>query len=147
LVNAFRATLEEAKYADLLLHIIDASSGEHRRQMEVVDAVLKELGAGGNPMLTVYNKCDLAEDAPAIAISAKTGLNLEGLKNAVTQHLSELRNVVTVLLPLNAGAMVSRVYEVGKVQTCDYREDGIYLVAEVPAADAARLKDAAVEVY
>ena len=161
LVNAFRATLEEAKFADLLLHVVDTSSDEHVHQMEVVSAVLKELGAGGNPMLTVYNKCDLPQqrfttdgvsadfspDAGEIAISAKTGLHMDNLKSAITHHLSNMRSTLEILLPLNAGAMLSRVYEVGKVQECEYREDGIYLVAEVPVADAERLRATAVTVY
>jgi GTP-binding protein HflX len=147
LVNAFRATLEEAKYADLLLHIIDAASDEHPKQMEVVDAVLKELGAGVNPIITVYNKCDIAQDARQIAISAKAEINLDKLKNAVTQHLSNLRNALKVLLPLNAGATVSRIYATGKVKECEYRDDGIYIVADVPVADAARVKGEALVVY
>jgi GTP-binding protein HflX len=147
LVNAFRATLEEAKFADLLLHVVDASSDTHVKQMEVVASVLKELGAGGNPILTVYNKCDIAQDAREIAISAKTGLGMDKLKNAITQSLSELRTALKVLLPLNAGAMVSRVYETGKVLACEYREDGIYLEADAPAADSSRIKEMALEIY
>jgi len=156
LVNAFRATLEETKYADLLVHVVDASSDERVKQMEVVNTVLRELGAGENPILTAFNKCDVIKDKneiprgqnPAesvIAISAKTGMGMDALKNAVTHGLSNLRTAVKVLLPLNAGAMVSRVYEVGKVEVCEYREDGIFLSAVVPMADATRLKAAAIE--
>ncbi|MCL2204276.1 MAG: GTPase HflX [Defluviitaleaceae bacterium] len=147
LVNAFRATLEEAKYADLLLHVIDASAEGHPAQMAVVDSVLKELGAGANPVLTLYNKCDIAPNTPEIAISAKAGLGLEKLKAAITQSLANLRAPLKVLLPLNAGGTVSRIYEVGKVQICDYRDDGIYLEADVPLADATRIKAGALEVY
>jgi GTP-binding protein HflX len=149
LVNAFRATLEETKYADLLLHVVDASSENRTRQMEVVGNVLNELGAGGNPILTVYNKCDIAADTPAggIIISAKVGTGMESLKNAVTVNLSNLRTALKVLLPLNAGAMLSRVYEAGKVEECEYREDGIYLSAAVPMADAMRIKAAAIKTY
>jgi len=159
LVNAFRATLEEAKFADLLLHIVDASADDHIKQMEIVDTVLKELGAGGNPMLTVYNKCDkpqfrfdtdgtgtakIETNVEQIAISAKTGMGLDNLKGAVTHHLANLRAPIEVVLPLNAGSMLSRVYEVGKVEECEYREDGIYLRAVVPMADAMRLKAEAI---
>lgn len=147
LVNAFRATLEEAKYADLLLHIVDASADNHVAQMETVGHVLQELGAGANPMLTVYNKCDkpqfrtaAAADAVEIPISAKTGMGIDQLKTAVTNHLANLRTPIEVLLPLSAGAIVSRVYEVGKVEECDYREDGIFLKAVVPMADAMRIR-------
>jgi GTP-binding protein HflX len=158
LVNAFRATLEEAKYADLLIHVVDAASEDREHQMEVVGTVLRELGAGENPMLTVFNKCDIRKDktdAPrspnpsdnVIPISAKTGMGMDALKNAVTQGLSNLRTALNVLLPLNAGALLSRVYETGKVEACEYREDGIFLNAVVPMADAVRIKAAALIVY
>jgi GTP-binding protein HflX len=155
LVNAFRATLEETKYADLLVHVVDASSEERDKQMEVVGTVLNELGAGGNPMLLAFNKCDMfknKEDIPrgknpnesVIAISAKTGMGMDALKNAVTQGLSNLRTAIKVLLPLDAGALLSRVYEVGKVEECEYLSDGIRLSAVVPLVDAARIKTAAI---
>ncbi|MCL2498969.1 MAG: GTPase HflX [Defluviitaleaceae bacterium] len=151
LVNAFRATLEETKYADLLIHVVDASSDEREKQMEVVGTVLKELGAGSNPTLLAFNKCDVINDTndiprsknpgeSVIVISAKTGMGMDALKKAVTQALSNLRTAIKILLPLNAGAMVSRIYEVGKVEECEYREDGIYLSAVVPMADAMRVK-------
>jgi len=141
LVNAFRATLEEAKFADLLLHIIDASSDEREKQIQVVNEVLTELGAGGNPTLTVYNKCDIAEDAREIPISAITGQGIDHLKTAITNHLSNMRTTITALLPIDAGAMVSRIYAVGKVLSCEYREDGILITADLPAADAARVRE------
>jgi len=149
LVNAFRATLEEAKYADLLLHVVDASSEEREQQMDVVKDVLGQLGAGENPMLTVYNKSDLPgaerpEHEDSVAISAATGLGMQPLEEAVTRKLAEMRVDVAVLLPLDAGALVSRIYANGQVHECEYREDGVFLSATVGVGDAMRLRGAAV---
>jgi len=148
LVNAFRATLEEAKHADLLLHVVDASSENHHNQMSVVNDVLKELDAHTNPTLLVYNKCDIADDfvtgANGIAISAMTGMGLTDLKDAITKHLAEMRVYVEVLLPLDAGALVSRIYANGQVHECEYVDDGIKIAATVAQDDAARLRAATV---
>ena len=150
LVNAFRATLEETKYADLLLHVVDASSTDREQQMEVVYDVLRQLGVNNKPTMTVYNKCDIAADiAPdtregeSIAISAKTGTGIDKLKNAITQSFTAMRTDVSVVLPLSAGALVSRIYESGQVLDCQYKEDGIHITAVVSLEDEARLRAAA----
>jgi GTP-binding protein HflX len=129
LVNAFRATLEETRYADLLLHVVDTSSENREQQMEVVCKVLAQLGAGDKPILTVYNKVDVVGDATpkndsdSVSVSAITGVGMEDLKNAVIQKLAEMRNEVSVLLPLDSGALVSHVYATGQVIDCQYQED------------------------
>jgi GTP-binding protein HflX len=147
LVNAFRATLEEARYADLLLHVVDSSSENRDMQIKVVNDVLAQLEADTNPMLTVYNKCDVSDGIEIggmdnISISAKTGYGIDNLKTAVTQKLSNLRTEISVLLPLDAGGLVSRVYESGQVHECEYLENGIRLTATVTAEEAARLREA-----
>ena len=153
LVDAFRATLEEARYADLLLHVVDASSDDQTqtRQMEVVGEVLNQLGVGSKPMLIVYNKCDIAgEPIPgrdSVAVSAATGMGMEGLKNAVTQKLAATRTELSVLLPLDSGALISRVYANGQVTGCQYQEDGILINAIVTIEDAARLRASAIKTY
>ncbi|MCL2200129.1 MAG: GTPase HflX, partial [Defluviitaleaceae bacterium] len=149
LVNAFRATLEEARYADLLLHVVDVSSDNRDKQMQVVNEVLSQLEAHTNPTLIVYNKCDIfkgnddARGVDSVSISAKAGLGIEDLQAAITKKLSELRAEISVTLPLDAGALVSRLYASGTVHECDYHEDGIYVKATVTAEDAARLRAAA----
>ena len=151
LVDAFRATLEETRYADLLLHVVDASSTEREKHMEVVEDVLKQLDADDKPILTVYNKQDIASEFTptddSVAISAATGAGIEDLTSAITQKLAETRTVMSVLLPLDSGALISRVYANGQVTECDYREDGIHIVATVTGDVAAHLRDAAIEVY
>ncbi|MCL2572495.1 MAG: GTPase HflX [Defluviitaleaceae bacterium] len=147
LVNAFRATLEEARFADLLLHVVDASSETHGQQMQVVQDVLGQLKADKNPTLMVYNKCDVAGEVitgtDGVAISAITGAGIDELKATITKHLAERRMEVTVLLPLDSGALISRIYESGKVQDCQYQDDGILLRAIVTQEDASRLQSLA----
>ena len=147
LVNAFRATLEEARYADLLLHVVDTSSKDRISQMEVVEEVLAQLEANTNPTLMVFNKCDIAEDIfpgeNGVLVSAITGMGIDTLKEAITKKLSNLRTELSVILPLTAGALISRVYANGQVHDCRYLEDGIHLTATVTLEEATRLRSAA----
>jgi GTP-binding protein HflX len=151
LVDAFRATLEEANHADLLLHVVDSSSPELDAQMKVVSEVLVQLGAGTKPILNVYNKCDVtgdfASERDSVAVSAKTGKGMEELKKLVTQKLAEQRTELSVLLPLGSGALVSRVYANGQVTECDYLENGIRLTAAVSLEDSSRLRAEALEIF
>ncbi|MCL2766755.1 MAG: GTPase HflX [Peptococcaceae bacterium] len=153
LVDAFRATLEEARYADLLLHVVDASTDDQTqmRQMDVVSKVLNQLGVGNKPVLIVFNKCDISgepfPERDSVAVSAITGMGMDDLKTAITQKLSEMRTELSVLLPLDSGALVSLVYAKGQVIDCQYQEDGILVRAFVPLEDAARLRSAAIKTY
>ena len=154
LINAFRATLEETRYADLLLHVVDASSSERTEQMEVVYDVLNQLDVGSKLTLVVYNKCDvsgefneLSRGKDSVAISAVTGMGMENLKNAITQKLSEMRTEISVLLPLASGALISRIYADGQMLDCKYQEDGIHVKAAVSLEIAAHLRASAIETY
>jgi len=151
LVNAFRATLEEARFADLLLHVVDSSSEDRLQQIDVVNDVLTELEAVNKPTLMVYNKCDITDDSLKplneennIAISAITGLGMDSLKDAITKKLAEMRQDITVLLPLDAGSLLSRIYTTGEVHSCEYQEDAIKLTATVSMEDLARLQAIAI---
>ena len=150
LVNAFRATLEETKHADLILHVVDASSENRFKQAEVVLEVLNQIEAGNKPMLTVHNKCDVSAEIPydlnAVNISALTGMGMDSLKAAITEKLSQRRTELSVLLPLDSGALISRIYESGQVIDCKYKEEGVYISAVVNHDDASRLRLAAIEV-
>lgn len=151
LVDAFRATLEETLYADLLLHVVDVSSDGRARQMEVVGEVLDQLGASSKPILTVYNKCDIPggsiSEKDGISVSAVTGRGMADLKDAVTQKLASARTTLSVLLPLDSGALVSRIYANGQVTDCQYQEDGIRISAAVTLEDASRLRASAIKIY
>jgi len=144
LVAAFRATLEETLQADLLLHVVDASSDQAVAQVEAVHTVLKSLEAGDKPILTVLNKIDrmadpahleplLLEFAPAVAISAREGTGLPEMLAAITAMLPQLRERVRVLLPFKEAALAAEIHAKGEVIREEYGEAGVTLEAKVDA--------------
>ena len=128
LVEAFKATLEELEYADLLLHVIDASNPEWREQAAVVDQLIHELGADQTPRLEVFNKCDLwtGEIRPhgenIVSISARTGEGLPALLEAIGQRLDSGVKRVTIHLPYDKGGLLDRLYQEAKVEQVEYGE-------------------------
>ena len=128
LVEAFKATLEELSYADLLLHVIDASNPEWREQAAVVEQLIGELGAEQTPRIEVFNKCDLwtGEIRPhgedIVSISAKTGEGLDELLAAIGERLDTGARRVTIHLPYDKGGLVERLYQEAKVEQVDYGE-------------------------
>jgi len=128
LVEAFKATLEELEYADLLLHVIDASNPEWRDQAAVVDELIRELGAEQTPRLEVFNKCDCyrGEIRPhgenIVSISAKTGEGLDELLEAIGKRLDSGAKRVTIHLPYDKGGILDTLYKEAKVEKVDYSE-------------------------
>ncbi len=126
LVDAFKATLEELEYADLLLHVIDVSNPSWREQAHVVDKLIGELGAEQTPCLRVYNKSDLfwGDDRPrgedAVSISAKTGEGLPGLLEAIDRALDKGTRRVVVHLPYDKGGLLDLLYREAKVESVEY---------------------------
>ena len=128
LVEAFKATLEELEYADLLLHVIDASSPQWREQAAVVEQLIHELGADQTPRIEVFNKCDLwtgdirphGEDR--VSISARTGEGLDELKAAIGRALDNGSRRVTIHLPYDKGGLLDRLYQEAKVEQVEYGE-------------------------
>ena len=126
LVEAFKATLEELEYADLLLHVIDSSSPRWREQAEVVDQLIHELGADQTPRIEVFNKCDLwtgdvlphGEDR--VSISAKTGEGVPQLLAAIGKVLDNGARRVTIHLPYDRGGLLDRLYQDAKVERVEY---------------------------
>ncbi len=142
LVAAFRATLEETIEADFLLHIVDASSPEADRHRDTVLETLEALGAGDKPIVTVFNKSDLVEDQPALrALVAGTenalyfsAIRADGipyLMDKVTATIKTLVAEVRLKIPYSRSDVAAQVHEYGVVHSVDYREDGIYVHAEV----------------
>ena len=137
LVDAFKATLEELKYADLLIHVIDASSSEWQEQARVVDDLIMELGAGKTPRLEAFNKCDIitADIRPhgesIVDISAKTGQGIDKLLLKIEESLSSARKKVTLRLPYDKAGLLEIVHREGAVKEARYLEDGIELDAVV----------------
>ncbi len=126
LVEAFKATLEELTFADLILHVIDASNGEWREQAEVVEKLIRELGAGLTPRLDVYNKCDcwrgevLPHGEDAVSVSARTGEGLPGLLAAIGKRLDSGARRVVIHLPYDRGGLLDRLYQEAKVESVEY---------------------------
>ena len=147
LVDAFRATLEELEYADLLLHVID-SSDEHREEhIAVVDKLIGQLAKPGVPVLRCYNKADLVEktDIPVgentVAISAATGAGMDDLLKAIEKALGHSRHHVVVTLPYAMGGMVETLHDGAQVLKVDYTGDGILVEAILDPILYGRLKD------
>lgn len=147
LVNAFKATLEEVKYADLLLHVVDSSYENSDFHMEVTKRVLEEIGAGDRKRVTVYNKIDLAGDFVPdttdehICISAKRGDNLQQLKDLIRKHVFGDRVKARLLIPYERGDINSYLCQKAKVIATEYREDGTLMEVELDLEDYNRLKD------
>ena len=128
LVEAFKATLEELSFADLLLHVIDASNEEWREQAAVVDQLIHELGADRTPRIEVYNKCDCWDSdirphgEGRVSISAKTGEGLPELLKAIGQVLDNGAKRVTIHLPYDKGGLLDKLYQEAKVEKVDYAQ-------------------------
>ena len=128
LVDAFKATLEELEYADLLLHVIDISNPHWQEQAQIVDSLIAELGAEKTPCLRVYNKSDLfwgdirphGEDS--VNISAKTGEGIDSLLQAIDKLLDKGTRRVTLHLPYDKGGLLDLLYREAKVESVEYAE-------------------------
>ena len=128
LVDAFKATLEELTFADLLLHVIDASDPNWREQAAVVDRLIRELGAAETPRLEVFNKCDkfvgdiLPHGEDMVSISARTGAGLDDLRAAIAKRLDAGVRRVALALPYDKGGLLDQLYREAKVERVEYGE-------------------------
>lgn len=154
LVEAFKSTLEEVIYADVLIHVVDASTMDAPGQAEAVDEVLKELGAVNKPMIIALNKADLGvssatdvirsahgEDVPIIEVSAVTGQNLDRLLLAIQELLPQVYRTFELSIPYDQQKLVNLVHEEGNVLEEEFGETGTQLKAQLSQALAGRLKD------
>ena len=138
LVEAFKATLEELCYADVLLHVIDLSNPEWETQAEIVDSLIVQLGAEQTPCIRVYNKCDaylgeLPRGNECVCISARTGEGTDELLRMVSQTLGRDRHHARFLIPYAQGALVQQLHDEAAVQSVDYAENGTMVEAIVKA--------------
>jgi len=137
LVEAFKSTLEEAVFADLLLNVCDISVPEYAEQAEVTDTLLKELGTGETPVLTVLNKADLIVNPPltpgknVALVSSKTGSGLDELLVKIAGLLKPTQSRMSLLVPYDKGALVAKIRGEGTILSQEYMEDGILLDAMV----------------
>jgi GTP-binding protein HflX len=153
LVEAFKATLEETVLADLILQVVDAAAPEQRRlaDLEAVDAVLEEIGAGAKPRLLVLNKADLLDEEgrreallrhpDAILVSALSGEGVETLRDRVEEAFEDTLTEVELLVPYSEGARLHELHELaGELQRTE-RPDGVLVHARVPRAELHRFDD------
>ena len=129
LVEAFKATLEELEYSDLLLHVIDVSNPEWKLQAQVVENLIMELGAGELPRINVYNKCDALPVGEIIphgedicAISARTGEGVDKLLEMINKQLDKGTKRVVLHLPYDKGGLLDMLYREAKVESVEYSE-------------------------
>jgi GTP-binding protein HflX len=150
LVEAFKSTLDEIVAAELILHVVDASSEQREAQMQAVRDVLEQIGAHGIPQLLVFNKIDLleVEDREVLAahypegllVSAQTGSGMEGLLARVEQAASLTSQLLEVLIPYSEGALVQLAHERCSITSEEYTEQGTRLHLLVPAALVSRFE-------
>ncbi len=154
LVKAFRSTIEEARYADLLLEVVDFADPEHRHHMEVTQQTLKEIGAGDIPVIYVFNKSDILRDEQLengslpmdfpksgddrIYISAKDKDSLDALIELIEKKLSSCESECELLLPYKDGAVLGELNKRGIVKSTEYQEDGILVRALLPEKDISK---------
>jgi GTP-binding protein HflX len=151
LVAAFQSTLEEATFSDFILHVIDVSHPAWEIQRDAVIETLKVLKAEDKPTITVFNKIDALEDPTmerrlvaewpnSVAISASTGRGMSDLLNAIFRQVEDLLGSVKILIPYDEQGLLQECYDYGRVHKVDYREDGIYVEAELVVDLRERLK-------
>jgi len=148
LVESFRSTLEEVVDADLLLHVVDASSPDAELQIDAVRTVLHEIGAGGVPELLVLNKVDIAPDddlkallsshVDAVAVSAVTGEGVNVLLGTLAARLRALAPIVELLVPYERGDVVAALHREGEVLVEVHADGGSRLRARLPAPAVTR---------
>lgn len=149
LVSAFKATLEELQFADILLHVVDISDPEWEIQAETVDKVIGQLGAGHIPRVMVYNKADKCETLPhltdGVLFSARTGEGTEALLQAMEAALGRGRHEVTLLIPYSDGAVLGTLHREAEVKSVEYAESGTLVTAVVDEKTFGRLRGYQVE--
>ena len=147
LVDAFRATLEELEYADLLLHVIDSADPNRQEHIDVVESLIAKLAKPGTPVLQCYNKADLVDpvDIPVgdgvVRISAKSGMGMDALLQSIEKALGHSRHHILVTLPYSMGGMVDTLHSGAQVLNVDYTGEGIVVDTIVDPILYGRLKD------
>lgn len=141
LIDAFRSTLEEAKYADIILHVVDSSNPQADKQMHVVYETLRKLGVEDKPIITAFNKQDKIEEVGIIKdfradeivkISAKEGQGLDTLLEILEKELQNMKVLIEKTFPYNEAGRIQSIRKYGQMLVEEYRQDGIYVKAYVP---------------
>lgn len=149
LIHAFRSTLEEAVYADLLLVVVDASDHEATAQLQVTEELLQSLGASGKPILYVFNKCDLGAAHPGMLhgkehvayISAATGQGVDLMMQRIEDILHAGKRRVSFLIPNTKQGLLNKLYENATVESVKYGAEGVSVTAVVDVKTYGSLRD------
>ncbi|WP_153732322.1 GTPase HflX [Sporosarcina obsidiansis] len=145
LVKAFRSTLEEAKNADLLLHVVDVSNEEHGHMMDVTNETLEDIGVESIPTIHVYNKADLAEvsyprvQEQNIWMAAGKNQGIQELLKLIEQKLFKQYVTCKLLIPYERGEIVSHLNDTAVIKETAYEEEGTLLIVELPESESQRL--------
>jgi GTP-binding protein HflX len=150
LVDAFKSTLEEAVFADILLHVVDISSEESEVQIQVVNDILSGLGVSNKPILMVLNKIDQAgedfrvplsiSNENLVEVSALTGYGIEELAGSISELIPTNEIEVELLVPYNEGWAAPYVYDNGKVSLSEYTEGGTLIKAVLEKSKVERIR-------
>lgn len=147
LVEAFKSTLDEVKYADLLIHIVDSAYENRDFQIEVTDQVIKQIGAGSKEKIMVYNKMDIASEKPvdisgndAVYVSAKTGENIQELIDIIKEKIFGSRIEAYLLIPYDKGSVTSYLCENAEIISMDYKENGTLIHGRFSKEDYGKYK-------
>lgn len=146
LVEAFKATLEELVYADVLVHVIDISNPEWEEQARVVDSLIRQLGAETTPCLRAFNKCDayigiLPHGDDMVCISAKSGEGADVLVKKLAEMLDKGNKRVNLKIPYAKSAVVDMLNREAAVISCEYTDEGIEMEANVPPQIFGKVKE------
>lgn len=152
LVEAFKSTLEEVRYADLLIHVVDSSYENRDFYMEVTNKVIEQIGAGDKGQIVAYNKMDIAKSVPldvsgheVVYLSAKTGENINVLVEKIREKIFGGRVEMTLLIPYQRGDITSYLCENAQIFSMEYEEEGALLHGKLEREDALRYGSFAVD--
>ena len=146
LIEAFKATLEELSYADVLIHVIDISNSEWEEQARVVDELVRQLGAESTPCIRVFNKCDayigiLPHGDDIVCMSARSGEGAAALVQKLSDMLSKGKRRVTLRIPYSMGSLIDTLNREAAVLSIEYTDEGIEAEAIVPPAVFGRVRE------
>lgn len=136
LIQAFKATLEEVKYADILVHVVDASNSSRQEQMKVVYKTFKELKCENKPIVTVYNKTDREVEMPlpkddyameCLPISAKSEIGVDKMLQCVEDIVKSFKKSMKVIIPYDKGSLLNMVYNGCEIISQEHRAEGVYI--------------------
>ena len=150
LVSAFKATLEELRYAELLLHVVDVSDPDWQLHAQTVDKVIRQLGAEQIPRVIVYNKIDRCDELPyaeagSVMLSAKTGQGEAELLQAIEKALGRGKHQMRLLIPYSDGAALDMLHREAQVLSVEYVENGTLVEAIMDDKTCGRMQEYAVE--